>query len=84
MFNYIKLRINIYYELLIKRLEMRDNKITNNFVLRYLVVILFLTRPFLLIFAGLVVIYLTNPEEVFSMKKQFNQLSRDLNNKKKY
>lgn len=53
-------------------------------VLRDLGIILFYIRPFLLILAGLVLliamlasIYLTNQKRGFSMKKQFNQLSRD-------
>jgi NADH-quinone oxidoreductase subunit J len=53
-------------------------------VLRDLGIILFLIRPFLLILSGLVLlvamlasIYLTNQKRGFSMKKQFNQLSRD-------
>jgi len=53
-------------------------------VLRDLGIILFSIRPFLLILAGLVLliamlasIYLTNQKRGFSMKKQFNQLSRD-------
>jgi NADH-quinone oxidoreductase subunit J len=64
---------------------------TNNFdevlrmnVLRDLGIILFYVRPFLLILAGLILliamiasIYLTNQKRGFSMKKQFNQLSRD-------
>jgi NADH-quinone oxidoreductase subunit J len=52
-------------------------------VLRDLGVILFLIRPFLLILSGLILlvamiasIYLTNQKRGFSMKKQFNQLSR--------
>jgi NADH-quinone oxidoreductase subunit J len=52
-------------------------------VLRDLGVLLFLIRPFLLILSGLILlvamiasIYLTNLKRGFSMKKQFNQLSR--------
>jgi NADH-quinone oxidoreductase subunit J len=52
-------------------------------VLRDLGIILFLIRPFLLILSGLILlvamiasIYLTNQKRGFSMKKQFNQLSR--------
>lgn len=53
-------------------------------VLRDLGIILFLIRPLLLILSGLILliamiasIYLTNQKRGFSMKKQFNQLSRD-------
>jgi hypothetical protein len=47
-------------------------------------IILFYIRPILLILAGLILfvamlasIYLTNQKRGFSMKKQFNQLSRN-------
>lgn len=53
-------------------------------ILKDLGVILFFIRPFLLILAGLILliamiasIYLTNQKRGFSMKKQFNQLSRN-------
>ncbi len=52
-------------------------------ILRDIGIILFNLRPFLLILAGLILliamiasIYLTNQKRGFSMKKQFNQLSR--------
>ncbi len=53
-------------------------------VLRDLGIILFAVRPFLIYLAGLILliamigsIYLTNLKRGFSMKKQFNQLSKD-------
>ena len=55
-------------------------------ILRDFGIILFSIRPFLLILAGFILliamiasIYLTNQKRGFSMKKQFNQLSRNNN-----
>ncbi len=75
----INIKINHFYYLNINNL---DESVRIN-MLRDLGIILFLVRPFLVFLAGLILliamigsIYLTNLKRGFSMKKQFNQLSR--------
>ena len=59
------------------------DEVSRVFIIRDIGIILFYLRPILLILAGLILliamiasIYLTNQKRGFSMKKQFNQLSR--------
>ena len=80
--NNIVINDNSFYFNKINNLD----EVSRIYILRDIGIILFNIRPLLLILAGLILliamiasIYLTNQKRGFSMKKQFNQLSRNNN-----